>query len=124
MSMTAALRELTEAFSALVSQHLAVARLELEEDAKYVGARVGLIAGLAPLILVGYGFVCAALAMALALVMPMPVAVLLVGVLNIAAGAWGIRAAVQQLQARRVMTETVVGAEATVAMVRQEAKAP
>jgi uncharacterized membrane protein YqjE len=113
MSVRVQLRELVDAFSELVAQHVRLARMELQQDARFVGVRVGLIAGLAPLILVGYGFLCVALALALRRVMEPDLAFLLVGLLNLVVGGGGIAIVAKQLQARRVLDATLVELETT-----------
>ena len=89
MALANQLRELVDAFSELVAQHLRLARMELAADARFVGLRVGVIAALAPLILVGYGFLCVALALTLRRVMAADLAFLIVGVLNLLIGGVG-----------------------------------
>lgn len=113
MTITAQLRDLVDSFSELTAQHIRLARVELAEDAKFVGVRIGVIAGLAPLILVGYGFLCAALAIALAPVVGTALALVIVGVLNLAVGIGGIAIAARQLKGRKVMSGTLTELEAT-----------
>ena len=124
MPIAAQLRDLVDSFSELTSQHIRLARVELEEDAKYIGVRVGVIAALAPLILVGYGFLCAALALGLGQVMPMALALVIVGVLNLAIGLGGISIAAKQLKGRKVMTETLTELETTSAIVLRRGEGP
>jgi len=107
MALGTQLRELVDAFSELVAQHVRLARMELAEDARFVGVRVGVIAALAPLILVGYGFLCVALALALRRVMAADLAFLLVGLLNLIVGGVGIAIVGKQLGERKVMHATV-----------------
>jgi len=107
MALGNQLRELIDAFSDLVAQHVRLARMELAEDARFVGIRVGLIAALAPLILVGYGFLCVALALTLRRVMAADLAFLLVGVLNLLIGGIGIAVVGKQLSGRKVMGATL-----------------
>ena len=101
------IRELVDAFGELVSQHVRLARMELAEDARFVGLRIGLIAAFAPLVLVGYGFLCLALALLLREVMHPAAAFLLVGVLNLAIGAVGIALVARQLGARKVLNDSM-----------------
>ena len=74
----------------LVSQHIALAKLELGATARRTGLGVAQIAACAPLVLVGYSFLNAALALALAPWLSLPWAVALVGLLNVAGGVLGI----------------------------------
>jgi uncharacterized membrane protein YqjE len=117
MSVAGQLKELLESLSALVAQHLRLARLELREDVRFVGLRVGLMAALAPLILVGYGFLCLALAMALQRLLPADLAYLAVGLLNLVIGVAGIALVARQLQRHRVLDATVAELEATSTLV-------
>lgn len=113
MSLSADIRGLVAALSELIAEHVRLAKLELKEDARYVGVRVGLIAALAPLILVGWGFLCAALAMTLTRVMAADLALLIVGALNLAIGLGGIAIAGSQLGKLKAMAATQVEFEAT-----------
>lgn len=117
MALGNQLRELIDAFSELVAQHVRLARMELAEDARFVGIRVGLIAALAPLILVGYGFLCVALALTLRRVMAADLAFLLVGVLNLLIGGVGIAVVGKQLGGRKVMDATMKELDTSTALV-------
>lgn len=116
-------RELVDAFSELVTQHLRLAQLELKQDARFVGLRVGLIAAFAPLILVGYCFLCIGLALALRRFMGEELAFVLVGVLNLLISGIGIAIAARQLSTHKVMNATQLELQATSAIMlpqRQE----
>ena len=117
MALGTQLRELVDAFSELLAQHLRLARMELAEDARFVGVRVGLIAALAPLILVGYGFLCVALALALRRVMAADLAFLLVGLLNLVIGGVGIAVVGKQLGERKVMQATVAELDSSTSLI-------
>jgi len=99
--------------------------VELKDDARFIGVRVGVIAGLAPLILVGYGFLCVALALWLRRFFEPPAAFALVGAVNLVGGALGIVVAARQLGHRKVLAETQTQIELTQAVVvaRGEQKA-
>lgn len=121
MALGTQLRDVVDGFSELTAQHIRLARIELAEDARFIGVRVGVIAGLAPLILVGYGFLCVALALVLRRVMPADLAFLLVGLVNLIAGVAGIAVAAKQLNTKKVMHETLTELEETSSIVlRQE----
>ena len=121
MALGTQLRDVVDGFSELTAQHIRLARIELAEDARFIGVRVGVIAGLAPLILVGYGFLCVSLALVLRRVMPADLAFLLVGLVNLIAGVAGIAVAAKQLNAKKVMHETLTELEETSSIVlRQE----
>lgn len=124
MALGTQLRDVVDGFSELTAQHIRLARLELAQDARFIGVRVGVIAALAPLILVGYGFLCVALALVLRRVMPADLAFLLVGLVNLIGGVAGIAVAAKQLNAKKVMHETLTELEETSSIVlRQEGDA-
>src|SRR5688572_21839686 len=81
---------LADGLGKLVTDHITLARLELSQDARGLLKDVAGILVFAPFVLVGYGFLCAALAVALASFMSPAVAVLLVGLLNVIGGGAGI----------------------------------
>jgi uncharacterized membrane protein YqjE len=118
MAVISQLRELVEGVSELTAQHIRLARLELAEDARFVGLRVGVIAALAPLILVGYSFLCLALALVLRRVMPDEAAFAVVGLLNLLVGGVGIASVVKQLNGRKVMDATLRELETSSSVVR------
>ena len=120
MALGAQLRELVDAFSELVAQHVRLARLELAQDARFVGVRVGVIALLAPLFLVGWGFLCGALALAIHRSLSADLAFLIVGLLNLLLGGIGIGIAAKQLSGRKVMDTTLAELESSTAIIRKE----
>ena len=96
----------------LFAQHVALAKVELRDSARTVGKGVAIIAAVAPLVLVGYAFLNAALALALARFMPLAASVALMGLLNVLAGAVGVVVATRALR-RPVLGETVDELERT-----------
>ncbi len=96
----------------LVAQHIALARLELGETARRTGVSVAQIAACAPLVLVGYAFLNAALALALGRWLPLAGAVALVGLLNVAGGTLGVVLAARGLR-RPKLDESVHELERT-----------
>ncbi len=120
MALGLQLRELVEAFSDLVAQHVRLARAELANDARFVGIRVGIIAALAPLFLVGWGFLCVALALLLHRSLAADVSFLLVGVLNLVLGGVGIALAGRQLASRRVLDATLSELESSSALLKRK----
>lgn len=116
MALGTQLREVVDAFSELVAQHVRLARLELTQDAQYFGLRVGIIAGLAPLIFVGWGFLCVALALLLRRVMPVDLAFLLVGLFNLVLGGVGIALVARQLSGRKVLDASMSELESTTSL--------
>ena len=105
--------QLAGELSNLVSQHIALAKLELGETAKRTGLGVAQIAAFAPLILVGYGFLNAALALLLGRWIPLAGAVALVGLLNVVAGLLGVVLAARSFR-RPVLDDSVVELQRTV----------
>ncbi|MFT3708383.1 MAG: phage holin family protein [Archangium sp.] len=120
MALGTQLRELVDAFSELVAQHVRLARMELTQDARFVGMRVGLIAAFAPLILVGYGFLCVALALTLRRWMAADLSFLIVGLLNLAIGGTVIGVVAKQLGARKVMSATMNELDSSTALLLPE----
>ncbi|WP_239576456.1 phage holin family protein [Archangium primigenium] len=111
---------LTEGLTRLVTQHLTLARAEIMEDARVVGADLALIAVFVPFVLVGYGFVCAGLAVALARWLGLAGALALVGALNLVGGAVGVQRAVARLKAHQVMADTTNELTRSVTALSQE----
>jgi uncharacterized membrane protein YqjE len=122
MAVLTQIRELVESVSEVTTQHLRLARLELKEDARFIGARLAVIAALAPVILVGYGFLCVALALALRRVLAPDLAFAVVGLVNLAGGLLGIARIARQLKGRGVLSSTVTELKATSAVLHSEAK--
>jgi len=89
-----------------VAQHIALAKLELGASARRAGIGVAQIAACAPLVLVGYAFLNAALALALERWLPLAGSVALVGLLNVVLGALGVLAAARRF--RRPMLDDSV----------------
>jgi putative superfamily III holin-X len=97
----------------LLSQHIALAKLELRETARRTGIGVGQIAACAPLVLVGYAFLNAALALWLARWLSLAGGVALVGLLNVAGGVLGIVLAARSFR-RPVLDDSTHELERTV----------
>jgi Putative Actinobacterial Holin-X, holin superfamily III len=105
--------QLARELGQLVSQHIALAKLELGETARRTGMGVAQIAACAPLVLVGYAFLNAGLALALARWLPLAGAVALVGLLNVAAGVLGVVLAARSFR-RPVLDDSAAELERTV----------
>ncbi len=104
--LAAVVGRMADGVSRLVSQHLALARMELEEDARVMGGNVARIAAFVPFVLVGYFFLCAALALFLARWLDFAGAFALVGGVNLVGGGAGIALAASRLKSLRPMDET------------------
>ena len=120
-SIANTIAKITDGFSKLVTQHLALARLEIAEDAKAVGTDLGRMAVFVPFLIVGYACLCGALAMVLGLWITQPGGFAVVGVANLAGGALGIRSALLRLQKRDVMSGTLQEFNRSAAVLSQDA---
>jgi len=112
---------LVDSLGQLIAQHVALARLELSEEARSMGRALGTLALFIPLLVVGYALLCLALALALGHFLPLAWAVCAVGGANLLAGALGLLSVGRALkgphlqETSRAVRETtqVLGAEAT-----------
>lgn len=107
MQLAEHLREIVDALSELISQHIKLARVELKEDARELGTQVGKLAAFLPLIVVGYALLCVAGALFLHRYLPIDAAFLIVAALNFAVGGVGILLAVRRLKQRKVLSGTL-----------------
>jgi uncharacterized membrane protein YqjE len=110
---------MTDGFSRLVSQHLALARVELMEDARTMGTDAARIAAFVPFVLVGYLFMCAALSVFLATWLGWAGSLAAVGALNLVGGGLGIVRSAARLKAHRLMDDTTEELERSVAVLAQ-----
>lgn len=115
---------ITEGISRLVSEHLALARVELREDARALGTQVAKIAVFVPAVLVGYGLLCVAVALALRPWLGDVGAFAAMGGLNFVGGAIGAYAAVNKLSKHPVLETTRVEVERTSQTLSQVKQAP
>ncbi len=104
--LTSVLGRMTEGFSRLVTQHLALARAELVEDLRGLGKDTALLVAGVPFVLLGYAFLCAALAALLERWVGWAGALALVGGLNLVLGGVGIGVAASRLKQRSLMDGT------------------
>jgi uncharacterized membrane protein YqjE len=81
---------LVDGLGQLLSQHVALARLELGEEARSVSHALGTLALFTPMLVVGYAMVCFGVAFVLARWVALPWAVLLVAAVNLAVGGVGV----------------------------------
>jgi hypothetical protein len=110
----ALLKDAIDDLGALVGSHVKLARVELGRDVRAYWRRGAVLAVVAVLALVGYGFVCAAAALALARVVDPPLAYLAVGGFNLLAGG-ALVAMVMGRAAPRPLDETLAELDRTVA---------
>lgn len=113
MAVAEHLKAFLEGSSQLLGQHVALARLELREDAKAMFSQFARIAVFVLLLIVGYGFLCAAAAGYLARYMSQDLAFAVVGLANVIAGLVGVNLAGQRLKERAPMAQTMEQAERT-----------
>jgi hypothetical protein len=106
---------LVDGLGELLSQHLALARLEFGEETRGLGRAIGTVALFVPLLVVGYAMLCFGLAFALAHWLSLPGAVLLVGAVNLVLGGVGL------WTARKAFVRPVL--QDTTAAVRESAQA-
>jgi uncharacterized membrane protein YqjE len=97
---------IADGLSRLVSQHVALLRLELAEDAKAVGISIGTIAALAPFVLVGYALLCGSLAWAVSPWVGVAGGLAIVGGFNMLGGVGGIFFAIHKLRTRQMLGTT------------------
>jgi uncharacterized membrane protein YqjE len=81
---------LVDGLGQLLAQHVALARIELGEEARSVARALGTMALFVPLLVVGYAMLCFGLAFALSPLLGTPGAVALVGGMNLVAGGAGL----------------------------------
>src|SRR4051812_18440933 len=89
--IASSLSRMADGFSKLVTQHIALLKLELEHDARAVGGELGRVAAFVPFVLTGYLLLCGALAMVLARWMGVAGGLAVVGLANAVGGGVGIQ---------------------------------
>jgi uncharacterized membrane protein YqjE len=97
---------MADGFSRLVTQHLALARLELAEDARSAAVQLARLALFVPFVLTGYLLVCMALVLLLGRWRGVGGALALVGALNLGVGAVGIGRVAGRLRAHVPLSHT------------------
>lgn len=112
-SIASLVSRMADGMGKLVSQHLALAKLELTEDAKAVGGEVAKVAVFLPFVLVGYALLMVALSVVLARWLGLAGGFAVVGGLNLAGGAAAAGLAVARLRSRKLLTGTVTELERT-----------
>ncbi len=118
--LAASLAGLADGLGNLVAQHVQLARLEAEADARAVGGELARAAVFAALAVVGYALLCVAAAVALAQWLPLGAAFAAVGGVNLAGAAWGLMAAARRLKARKVLAGSLDEATRSAALFARE----
>lgn len=98
---------LADGLGTLLTEHIALAKLELEEDARAFGGQLARLLAFVPFLVIGYLFLCAAAAAALSRWIGWGGSLLLLGGLHAVVGGVGVIHAVNQLKRRHVMSTTV-----------------
>ncbi len=109
---TELLQQLAGELGHLLAQHVALAKVEFGASARRTGLGVAQIAACAPLVLVGYAFLNAALALALGRWLSLAGAVAVVGLLNVAVGCLGVLLAARAFR-RPMLDDSVTELERT-----------
>ena len=104
---TALLARLVQGVGKLVSDHLALARLEIGEDLDTIAARLGTIVVFLLPVLAGYALLCGALAVFVGRWLTLAGALLAVGGVNLVVGAIGLRVASARLRLPEKVDEIV-----------------
>jgi uncharacterized membrane protein YqjE len=112
---------LVDGLGQLIAQHVALARLELGEEARSVSRALGTLALFTPLLVVGYAMLCFGLAFALAPVLSLPGAVLLVGAANLVVGGVGL-VRVRAVLRRHHLEETAAAVRESAQLLAPEAR--
>jgi uncharacterized membrane protein YqjE len=101
------LGNIVDGFGRLVSEHVALAKLELAKDATGLARQLGKLAIVLPFIAVGYAFICAAVVAVLVPWMSLPAALALIGALNLGIGSATAYGAWKQLKRPPMMEDTL-----------------
>lgn len=112
---------LADGLGQLVTDHITLAKLELSEDARAIGAEIARIVVFLPFVVVGYAFTCGAIAFAIAPWVGYAGAFAIVGMINVIGGGIGLYGAATRLKARRMMDETLSEVSQTTAVLAQTA---
>lgn len=99
--IAASLSKMADGFARLVTQHIALLKIELDQDARAVGGELGRVAVFVPFVLTGYLLLCGALAMLLARWLGVAGGLAAVGLANAVGGAIGIQRALRRLKSRQ-----------------------
>ncbi len=124
MALASHLTQMVQALSALIAQHLKLARAELRDDAKQLGTQVATVAAFVPLVLLGYALLNVALALWLRRYLAAEASFAAVGGANLVVGALGIFSALRKLSRARPLEVTRTQLEASVEVVLAAGGAP
>jgi uncharacterized membrane protein YqjE len=117
--IAASLTQLADGLGKLITQHLKLVRIELEEDARVVGSQLARIAVFVPFVIVGYALLCVALAVGLTAFMPLWGSLAAVGGVNLVGGGIGIYVATQAIRQKKLFDDSKAALQGTRAMVQR-----
>jgi uncharacterized membrane protein YqjE len=103
----ALLGNIVDGFGRLVSEHVALAKLELAKDATGLARQLGKLVIVLPFIAVGYAFICAAVVAVMVPWMSLPAALALIGAVNLGIGSATAYGAWKQLKRPPVMEDSL-----------------
>ena len=106
--LAAALGRISDGLTRVVSEHLALARAELRDDGRALALDAVRILVFLPLVIVGYGLLCAGLAVALSAWIGLALSFAIVGGVNVLVGGVGAALAATKLKQRPVLESTRV----------------
>jgi hypothetical protein len=113
-ALSALLKETADSLGVLFADHLKLARIELETDARIYAGALGVSLAAGALLLFGYAFAGAALALALAKLWGAPVAFALVAAAHLVGAALSLGAVSRKVQRTKVMRESIFEARRSV----------
>jgi uncharacterized membrane protein YqjE len=109
-----------EGLAKLLTEHLALARLELGEDAKRLARNAGFVAAFLPFVLLGYALVCVAVALWLTTWLVPAAAFGLVGGVNVAVGGTGVALALRKMRQRPMFDDSVSELKASATLLQKD----
>jgi uncharacterized membrane protein YqjE len=120
--LSTALGRLADGLARLLSDHVALARVELQEDVRALARDVGLLAAFVPLLVIGYALVCAGTALAIARTVGAFWGFTAVGGINLLLGTAGIAWAARRIRRKRMMGDTRAEVELSATLLAQRAR--
>ena len=110
----ALVRETADGFGHLIADHIKLARLELVADVKRHGRQVAVIAGIVPILFLGYALVCVGLAIFLSQWLGRAQAFFLIGGIHVVGGGVAITIAAKRLSRARPMHDSALEVDRSV----------
>src|SRR4051812_35989445 len=94
---------LADGLGRLITEHIALAKVELAEDVKAMGGELARIAAFIPFVFVGYVFLCGAVAAVLAHFVGTAGGLAIVGGVHVVGGGFGLYRAAMRLKNRKLL---------------------